>query len=57
MNPNIKRRKSSPTYDLCSELIDKLSDDYFKKVGIDLEIDEIKNKFSEQLRAQCMLDV
>lgn len=53
----IKGGKTRQAYQLCHDFVDKLSIDYFRNKGIDLEFSDIRSNFSEQLYAQCVLDV
>ncbi len=50
----VKNKRYAEIFQLCSEFIDNLPMDYFQGKVPDMDLNTIKNNFSEQLRAQCM---
>lgn len=55
----VKNKRYAEIFKLCSEFIDNLPTDYFqgKVFNRDMDMNTIKNFFSEQLRAQCMFGI
>lgn len=52
----VVKKKSTEIYAMCSELVDKLPQDYFAKVGVDWETGKIKDQLWRHFEAQCLLD-
>ncbi|MDE7205865.1 MAG: hypothetical protein K2N90_01660 [Lachnospiraceae bacterium] len=53
----VKNKRHVEAFQLCSEFIDNLPTDYFQGKIFNMDINAIKNCFSEQLRAQCMFGI
>ena len=52
----VVKKKSTEIYTMCSELVDKLPQDYFAKVGIDWDTGKIKDQLWRHFEAHCLLD-
>ena len=52
----VVKKKSTEIYAMCSELVDKLPQDYFTKVGVDWDLDNIKDELWSHFEAHCLLD-
>lgn len=53
----VRNKRYAEVFQLCSAFIDKLPADYFQGKVFNMDINAIKNDFSEQLRAQCMFGI
>lgn len=53
----VKSKRYAEVFQLCSEFIDNLPTDYFQGKVFNMDMNAIKNNFSEQLRAQCMFGI
>lgn len=53
----VKSKRYAEIFQLCSEFIDNLPTGYFQEKMGNMDMNTIKNDFSEQLRAQCMFGI